>query len=99
MTRDELIYTIYENVEEWLDPKDIALVIDALDALNQGPKRVAELEAALREAETAMCHYHETDFDQIVADGGVTAGMVIRKELGWRAERARAALKGQSNER
>ena len=51
MTRDELIDKLWTTGV----PKEVlAHVLDALDALNQGPKRVAELERELAEAESAL---------------------------------------------
>jgi hypothetical protein len=46
MTRDELIERLEDKGWHRLWPVDA--IIDALDALNQGPKRVAELEGALQ---------------------------------------------------
>lgn len=34
----------------------------------------------------------ECDMDETVADGGITAGMVVRQEAGWRQKKLRAAL-------
>ena len=34
----------------------------------------------------------ECDMDDIVADGGITASMVVRQEAGWRQKKLRAAL-------
>jgi predicted YcjX-like family ATPase len=45
MTRDEILEALEDKGWHRLWPVDA--IIDALDALNRGPKRVAELEAAL----------------------------------------------------
>lgn len=72
-------------------------------ALLDAAERVAGIEGAVSEREIALFEalkaayswigaVADCDMDEIVADGGVTAAMVVRQEAGEQARRARQAI-------
>lgn len=50
-------------------------------------KQRAELMEALKHTARVLADWHKTCFNEIVADGGVTASDVIRQECGWHSAR------------
>ena len=52
----------------------------------------AELLAALKHTARVLADWHKTDFNEIVADGGVTASDVIRQQCGWHSARILKAI-------
>jgi hypothetical protein len=107
MTRDELKPLVYEylrknytfSVRGNIDDDEINPILDALDALNQGPKRAAELEEVSKNLLASL-----VAATSLLEKGGKKAApsdkmfAIMLKDYEASIERGRAALKGQDNE-
>jgi hypothetical protein len=103
MTRDEILEALEDEGWHRLWPVDA--ILDALDALNQGPKRVAELEKVARPLAAIADAFEADALDEARPSwGDKPDGVEIYSGRGGKrlltlddAFAARAALKGQDN--
>ena len=73
----------------------VKIVLDALATTPADP-RVGKIEAALRDVRAWVAALTVTDMNEIVADGGITAGMVVGQEATEQLRRIDRALSGPS---
>lgn len=72
--------------------KAATLVRQMADRIEELEAQLMWLQSSANSVANALESFSETDFDEIVADGGITAGTVVRKKCAWHSKNLKKVL-------